>query len=203
MKNSKYSTKECFERKALKLYRHAVRKHDKFAIKTLHTMFGEEYFKSKDVTERIKTFEDACKELGEEHKFVKACREWMRIEYDGCKDVTAYLKLRIICAALNEGWEPQFTNDEYRYFSWFYIYTKKNHKDMDKKERNCILGHTKYANEDCVYILAAEDYASSHTRTTYGSQLALKSEELAIYCGKQFTDIWADLVRTPMISKQK
>ena len=30
--------------------------------------------KPKDITERIKTFEDACNELGEEHQYVKAYR---------------------------------------------------------------------------------------------------------------------------------
>lgn len=43
-------------------------------------MFGEEYFRPKDVTERIKTFEDACQEMGEEHQFIKAYREWRRSE---------------------------------------------------------------------------------------------------------------------------
>ena len=32
-------------------------------IHELHKCFGKEAFKLKDVTERIKTFEDACKEL--------------------------------------------------------------------------------------------------------------------------------------------
>ena len=77
----------------------------------LENMFGKDVFQPKNIMERVKTFEDACDELGEDHQYVKAYREWMRISYAECKDITAYLKLRIICAALNEGWKP--TNDGY------------------------------------------------------------------------------------------
>lgn len=33
----------------------------------MHKVFGEDTFKPKDIMERVKTFEDACRELGEEH----------------------------------------------------------------------------------------------------------------------------------------
>ena len=85
----------------------------------LENMFGKEMFKPKDIMERVKTFEDACEVLGEYHQYVKAYREWMRISYAECKDITAYLKLRIICAALNEGWKPKFDGEEYRHYPWF------------------------------------------------------------------------------------
>ena len=77
----------------------------------LENMFGKDVFQPKNIMERVKTFEDACEVLGEEHQYVKAYRACMRIYYAECKDVTAYLKLRIICAALNEGWQP--THDGY------------------------------------------------------------------------------------------
>ena len=76
----------------------------------------------KDVTERIKTFEDACNELGEEHPLIQAYRQLLEIatcedyvrETFGA-DTVSYLKLRIIAAALNEGWEPTFDKDERRW----------------------------------------------------------------------------------------
>ena len=70
----------------------------------LESLFGEEIFKSKDITERIKTFEDACNELGIEHPFVRSYNLWMNYGAYNQPDVDAYLKLRIIAAALNEGW---------------------------------------------------------------------------------------------------
>ena len=79
--------------------------------KLYSSVFGKDMFKPKNIMERVKTFEDACEVLGEDHQYVKAYREWMRISYADCKDITAYLKLRIICAALNEGWQPTHDGD--------------------------------------------------------------------------------------------
>ena len=71
------------------------------------------------ITERVKTFEDACNELGEENVLVQAYRT-AEFNTSGnqndVSDVVAYLKLRIIVAALNEGWQPTFSDDEYRYY---------------------------------------------------------------------------------------
>ena len=89
-------------------------------------LFGEEAVQAattsnkrpkRPVTERIKTFEDACKELGEEHLFVMQYKSNELGDVD--TDLDAYLKLRIICAALNEGWEAKFTEDEYRWYPWY------------------------------------------------------------------------------------
>ena len=161
--------------------------------KVLEELFGKDTFKPEDVTERVKTFEDACRELGEEHQSVKAYREWMRIEYAGCKDIAAYLKLRIICAALNEGWKPQFTEDEARHVSCFFIYTKQELEEMDEENRNYVIGRAcNNANGGFVYASANSESLSSNVYC--GSRLAFKSEELAVYCGKQFIDIWADFV---------
>ncbi len=70
------------------------------------------------VTERIMAFEQAVSELGDTHPLVFQYRE-IRVNCldarDKCNiDLLAYLKLRIVTAALNEGWEPQFTKDELR-----------------------------------------------------------------------------------------
>lgn len=102
----------------------------------MHKVFGEDTFKPKDIMERVKTFEDACRELGEDHPFVSAYTAWIKHEeFDDQEDILAYMKLRIICAALNEGWEPQFTEDEWRYYPWFWLYTQKEINDMDEDEK--------------------------------------------------------------------
>ena len=88
---------------------------------------------NRPVTERIKTFEDACGELGDEHPLVKEYWGVININLDIKQDLISYLKLRIICAALNEGWEPQFTNDEYLHYPWFYIYTQEEIDNMDEE----------------------------------------------------------------------
>ena len=156
----------------------------------MHKMFGEETFRPKDVTERIKTFEDACKELGIE------AGKWLqdKAELGFEPDVIAYMKLRIICAALNEGWEPKFVKGEYRYYPWFWLYTEQEIQDMDEEEKidRHLIPTGDYRTGSAGFAYASSSNAPSSTDANVGSRLCLKSGALAVYCGKQFIDIWAD-----------
>lgn len=152
---------------------------------------------SRPVTERIKTFEDACRELGEEHPFVRSYNGYTNNIHENNKndtDILAYLKLRIICAALNEGWEPQFTEDEWRYYPWFWLYTQKEINDMDEDEKTDrrLMSTGEYQTGYAGLGFAYSNYAPSLSYATVGSRLCLKSDTLAVYCGKQFINIWAD-----------
>lgn len=151
------------------------------------------------VTERIKTFEDACKELGENHPLVlqyefnyNAESGWS--DNADTSDFAAYLKLRIICAALNEGWEPKFTEDEWRFYPWFYLYTQQELDDMDEddKQERHMIDTGDYETEYCGFGCAYSNYAPSNAPASFGSRLCLKNSELATYCGKQFISLWAD-----------
>ena len=167
-------------------------------MKVLEQLFGKETFKPKDVTERIKTFEDARNELGENHPFVCAYDAWITHEdLDGQEDIAAYLKLRIITAALNEGWTPQFTKNEYRWFPWFWLYESREKwgNDMNKDWRNKHpyqeLGgeyKTEYAGFGC----AASINAPSCAAASIGSRLCFKNSDLAAYCCTQFASLWMD-----------
>ena len=145
----------------------------------------------KDVTERIKTFEDACNELGEYNKLVN---EYRYVESTNIsKDLAAYLKLRIICAALNEGWEPQFTKDEYRYYPYFVLYTEEEVERMDeetKQELGLFGGCAR--RRRCGFVAADASDAFGYANAYLGSRLCLSTRELAEYCGKQFIALWAD-----------
>ncbi len=92
---------------------------------------------NRPVTERIKTFEDACEALGYDHRFVEAHQEAENKTEFG-HDEIAYLKLRIITAALNEGWQPQFTEDEYRYYPLFWLLTEEELTDAQSKGKTAI-----------------------------------------------------------------
>lgn len=153
------------------------------------------------VTERIKTFEDACRELGEEYPLIQAYRQILEIATceDYMKetfgvDMVAYLKLRIICAAINEGWEPKFTEDEWRYYPWFYLYTQQELDDMDddEKQERHMIDTGDYETEYCGFGFARSHDVPSYADADIGSRLCLKNSELATYCGKQFISIWAD-----------
>ena len=150
------------------------------------------------ITERVKTFEDACKELGEDHKLVqqfKAIQEAIAED----KEATAYFKLGIITAALNEGWEPDFTNDnEYRYYPYLCLWTKEELEDKDeawKDDHNLLLwlgGGSSSFGASCGLACADSVDAWSAATAHISARLAHKTEELAIYSGKQFTELWAN-----------
>ena len=156
------------------------------------------------ITERIKTFDDAYRELGSEHPFCKTLDLFIQTnvnnDISNIADVLAYLKLRIICAALNEGWEPKFTKDEYRYYPWFYLYSEKEVEEMDEEEKQemnlistgALLGDYAYYGAYDGFGCVSTYYVLSVAAAGIGFRLCLKSDTLAIYCGKQFINIWAD-----------
>ena len=155
---------------------------------------------NRPITERVKTFEDACKELGEDHKLVQ---QFKAIEpaIAEDKEAIAFFKLGIITAALNEGWEPDFTNEEeYRYFPYLCLWTKEELEqktDEWKDERNLQLwlgGGCSYYGANCGLAFASSYSAWSAARASFSARLAHKTEELAIYSGKQFTELWANYV---------
>lgn len=168
----------------------------------LYTLFpdlhlGEAEKDNRPVTERIKTFEDACKELGNDHPMVLAYQNTNlrdpEVAEDN-RDIIAYLKLRIITAALNEGWEPQFTQDEWRWFTWFTLWTDEEleEKSDEWKESHSLIDFDDFKGEWAGFACALSSNAPSHTTAIVGSRLCYQSEALAVYSGRQFADLWAD-----------
>lgn len=163
----------------------------------LEQLFGKAAFRPADVRDRVKTFEDACEELGEHHAFVAAFRI---AEANGAfgSDTIAYLKLRIVVAALNEGWEPEYNDSEYRWYPWFYFYTNKEIDDMDEEQKSewcrCVGRSNNYAYANGGLSYAFANYAFSISNSFSGARLAFKTKELAEYAGKQFIEIYRDFV---------
>lgn len=148
----------------------------------------------KDVRKRIKTFEDACREIGIDAEAWNRDKISLGLE----PDVLAFLKLRIIVKALNEGWEPQFTEDECRYYPWFILYTREEYNKLDEEEKSRVV----YRSSNNALALggvscANAGHGSSYAGASVGVRLAFKTSELAAYCGRQFLDIWADFVFLP------
>lgn len=169
------------------------------------TLVDEPKVDNRPVTERIMTFADACNALGDEHPLVTQYR-LTAAAYKGdpmTEDFIVYLKLRIIVAALNEGWEPKFTKDEYRYFPWFYFYTKEEYDKLDdEKKGRCVLrsGNITNANYGFVYVFA--NYDSSNSFSNSGSRLVFRTRELAAYAGRQFIEEWADFMIKPRTGEE-
>lgn len=164
-------------------------------INEMTKAFGEEALKSQDIKERIKTFEDAVNAIGEDHPLVaqyKTINSAFK-EADNNLHLFAYTRLAIIAEALNEGWRPEYTEDEYRYYPWFGLYTQEEYDDMDDEDKECCRFVGRSHGSAFAYggLVYASAYGGSAYSCTYiGSRLAFKSRELAIYCGKQFIEIW-------------
>ena len=131
----------------------------------LENLFGKKVFQKK-VTDRIKTYEDACEELG------ISPSNWhisfVKDEAGDANSIIAFGKLQIIARALNEGWQPNWDNSgEYKYYPWFYM-----------------------SPSGFRYNVCANDCTFSFV----GSRLCFKSKELAIYAGQQFLSLYKDFM---------
>lgn len=154
-----------------------------------------DFRKSLPVTERVKTWDDVVRELGYDpvERLLDHTERGDGFNFE--PDEIAYIKLKAIAKVLNEGWEPKFVKGEWRYFPWFYLYTQEEIDKMIPEKRSRVVlrsFYSAFAVGGVAFASAGLD--SSHAYTYYGSRLAFKSEELAVYAGKQFTDIWADFV---------
>lgn len=104
----------------------------------------------------IKTFEDACASVG---------IQWIEPE-SLPDDVVAYMKLRIICQALNGGkWMDYSDTDETKYYPWFNA-------------------------SGSASGFSCGGYGCVHSLSHVGSRLVYASSEMAKYAGNQFLNIY-------------
>lgn len=156
---------------------------------------------NRPVTERIMTFEEAYDALGEDHTLVRQYNLYMQQMHgneDDMRDLTAYMKLRIVTEALNEDWHPTFSDEEVRYYPWFVLYTEEEYENLDDddKARCCrVVGRSNgSASASGGLVYASANFASSYSVSSNGSRLAFKTRELALHAGKQFINLWCDFV---------
>lgn len=180
--------------------REAYKKGNNCVKSVLHNLFGEDVCAPKNVMDRVKTFEDACIETGTD---IQAFNE-MTKNLD--EHVVTYMKLSIIVKALNEDDKfPYFTKDEWRYYPYFWLYTKDEYEKMNAKDREKIsrVLFRSYDDADS-YGGVADAYAvydASFTSYDVGARLVFRNRELALYAGKQFIDLYvkhlfdADIVK--------
>ena len=156
------------------------------------------------VTERIKTFDDACNELERMAEKGDDTAANLLSDYESngnnilVKQTLATMKLSIIAYALNEGWQPQFTKDECRWYPWFAFLTEKELNEMSdefkSKHNICLFGGESHDDAYCCIVYADSyiEWASSHAH--FPVLISVKSEALANYFGQQFIDIWSDYI---------
>lgn len=155
-------TLQISEQKARELYKSGSGE----LISILEKSFGKDFFSQK-ITDRVKTYEDACRELSmnplDENKLMKLGLT---------KHDIAYQKLVTIAKSLNEGWVPDVCdNSVYRWYPWFVTNGSPS----------------SFAFNDSYYVIADADAGS-------GSRLCFKNKELSEYCGKQFIELWKQFI---------
>lgn len=145
----------------------------------------------KELMNRIKTLEDAMEITGMSLPEVENLP----------KDVIAYMKLRIIAAALNGlnadtlAEFPKFKRGEWRWFPCFYVFSQEEIEAMDESEKALVLARSGSSSSAGGGVACAgASSAASSSYANCGSRLALKSRNLAEYAGKQFIEIWADFL---------
>lgn len=120
---------------------------------------------SQKITDRVKTFEDAC-QIASVSDNVRSLLNYNGPDED-MKASQAHAKIVIIARALNEGWKPDWSNtNQVKYYPWF-----------------------KYSPGSG---FSYGDYGSDWTDSYVGSRLCFKSRELAKYAGKQFEQLYKD-----------
>lgn len=134
----------------------------------------------------IKTFEEACRKLRSNHVYVKEYEAIMHCCEGLTKDICAYLKLRIITAALNR--ECAFHRAESKYYPVFSVRTKE-FADSIKEER--IRQHFCCYGKRYVHVTSG---ISLDVMAVSPVNLSYKSCELAEYSGQQFIAIWMDYI---------
>lgn len=151
-----------------------------------------QFKKALPVTDRVKTFGDACREVGIDKNLYLIMRD------NEPADVIAYMKLRVICKALNEGWEPQFTEGEERWNPVFLLWSKEELSVMsdDQKAKRQTVLMDRYSGDWAGFSHSVSENVIESDVSNCASRLCLKSQQLADYCGKQFVNIWADFFLT-------
>ena len=125
----------------------------------LSNLFGKETFVPLNIMDRVKTADDAFK--------IKGITIGSIVNDNDTPDEIAYKILKVIVQVLNEGWVPDWKNDnQYKYYPWF---------DMSSGSG-----------------LSCGGYGDRASASTVGSRLCFKSAELAEYAGKQFLKEYTD-----------
>jgi hypothetical protein len=125
--------------------------------KILDETFSPDLFKKRSFDE-IKTFEDACEELGIEN--ISSL-----LNENDTTDEIAYKKLKVIVRAINQGWEPDWSNtSQKKWWPWFILSSG--------------------------FGFSRSLYYCACTNSTVGSRLCFESEKKSDYAAKQFIDLY-------------
>lgn len=147
------------------------------------------------IKDKVTTFEDACKLLN----LPETDNRLQLIASDLTdKRMKAGLQLEIIIEAINEGWKYTPLCGKIAWWPWHFVYSKHEIENMseDLRKKNIQMYVDNYDNllpdEFAGLGFADSDFAWSVSSSSVGSRLALKSEDLAVYVGRMFPELYYD-----------
>lgn len=102
-------------------------------------------------------------------------------------DVLAYIKLRIITAAINGDWQADFGENNVRYYPTAYIYSKKEYEKIEFDKADLVVGNV--YNNDSFAIIEPNKCSGTHT---IPDTLAFANYEQAVCAISKFKELYAD-----------
>ncbi|MCA6054491.1 hypothetical protein KFX78_09830 [Bacteroides thetaiotaomicron] len=159
----------------------------------MESLFGKKVFEAAKPTlddyKTIRTYEDACKALGE---------PIFEDPNNLPNHIIALMKLETISRALwGRNWQPQpdAEGNNVFWFPWFALWTKKEVEDMKPEQRGALLSagalHGASAGFGSLVAYIRSSVASAHL----GFRLCQETEEKAKYFGQQFIELWAEYLK--------
>lgn len=159
----------------------------------MESLFGKKVFEAAKPTlddyKTIRTYEDACKALGE---------PIFEDPNNLPNHIIALMKLETISRALwGRNWQPQpdAEGNNVFWFPWFALWTKKEVEDMKPEQRGALLSADAHygatAGFGCLHANGRSSSANAHI----GFRLCQETEEKAKYFGQQFIELWAEYLK--------
>ena len=126
-------------------------------------------YRDGDIKERVKTYADACAELG-----VELMNEEKMISAGFTPAEIARRKLETITSVLNEGWVADWSNPKQNKWIPYIIYRPGSPSG---------------------FRFYASYYDNSTARAGSGSRLCFKTKELSDYAGEQFLGLYTEILK--------
>lgn len=152
----------------------------------MESLFGKKVFEAAKPTlddyKTIRTYEDACKALGE---------PIFEDPNNLPNHIIALMKLETISRALwgrNFQPKPDGEGSKVYWYPWFALWTKKEVEDMNPEQRGALLSaHARHG--------ASAGFGYLYANAYIGFRLCQETEEKAKYFGQQFIELWAEYLK--------
>lgn len=161
---------------------------------------------NRPVTERIHDMEDVLAELGPDHPLVVQYRHYLETTEPGQRDdyLATFMQLRMVTEAINEGWHPEYNEDEaiYGYVPVIYLYKTLEDAVRCKYDDEivveipeavrCVLlgGSAAIRGASAGLAYAYSRSAPSLASALVGSRLCFQTSELAKHAAQNFAELW-------------